>query len=232
MRFGDLRLQRHDVRGVLVGFRPSDQSQHVGHVFLVALLLGLVVVAEVELPVGEAEAGLREVERVLVRILRVVRDVRAEERPAEGRLGLPHQGSDVIAGLCLLDRVEARLDRLRVELLGGPFVEERAVDRGDFRLVRAGLEALVARPPFEKGALAGLGEIAQDHERAVTRLVRRDLRRRGPLAVGVAEEVVARLDRTVHSGQVDAPRTIPLGRGRRRRRRPVRGAGSGSEQSQ
>ena len=46
-------------------------------------------------------------------------------------------------------------------------------------------------------------------------LVRRDLRRRGPLAVDVPEEVIARLDRTIHPVQVDAPGAVALGGSRR-----------------
>ena len=69
VRLGDLRLHGHDVRGVLVRVIPADEPQHVGDVLLVSLLLRLEVVAQVELVVGQAEAGLREVERVFLRIL-------------------------------------------------------------------------------------------------------------------------------------------------------------------
>jgi hypothetical protein len=112
-------------------------------------------------------------------------------------------------GLGLLHRGEVRLDRFGVELLGGRFIEECAVDRGDLRLVR--LQVLVGGPPVENGPHARLGEIAQQVERTPARLVGRDLRRRGPLAVDVAEKIVARLHGLVHAFEVDAPGAVAFG---------------------
>jgi hypothetical protein len=145
---------------------------------------------------------------------------------------VPHQGSDFFARLCFPDRVESRLDRLRVELLGRRFVQERSIDCRDLRLVGVGLQLLVRRPPIEERAGAGLGEISQQDERSVARLVGRDLRARGPLAVDVAKEVVAGLDGAIHAVEIDSPLPVPLGGGGRRRGRGIARACTRSEQAE
>ena len=196
------------------------------------LLLGLEVVAQVVLAVGQSEAGLGEVERVLVGVLSVVADAGADERAAEAGVRAGHQAGHVVVGLGLLHRVDVGLDRLGVELLDRGLVEERAVDGGDLRLVAAGLEVLVGGKALQDLVHAQLGQVAQHGEGAVARPVRRDLRRRGPLAVDVAEEVVAWLDGLVHRVEVDAPRAITLrggggGGGCRGRVSGARGGGEG-----
>jgi hypothetical protein len=210
VRLGDLGLEGHDVGGVLRGLSPAGERQQVGDVLLVTVFLRLEVVAQVELAVGEAEAGLPDVERVLFRVLGVIADAGVEERAAEARRRAAHRAGDIVERLLALDGVEVRLDRLRVELLRGRLIERRPVQRGGLRLVRAGLEILVGGPAVEDRPDLHFGGVAEHVERSETGLVGRDLRGRDPLAVDVLEEVVARLDGGVHALNVEAPRAVLL----------------------
>ena len=208
VRLGDLRFHGHDVRGVLVRVRPVDELQHVGDVLLIAILLRLELVLQVELAIAEAKAGLAEGQDVAIGILRIVGDECAEKRAAESVRRAAHQLGQIVLRLRFLHRVEVGLDRLGVELLRGGLVQESAVNRRDLRFLGAGLHRFVRRPFVEQRVHARLGQIGEDGERAVARLVGRDLRRGSPFAVHILEEIVARLDRTIHSFEIDAPRAV------------------------
>jgi ribosomal protein S25 len=79
--------------------------------------------------------------------------------------------------------------------------------------VRSGIAGRIA---LDELAKPGLGKVAKHREGAVGGAVGGDRRRLRPIAVDVAEEVVARLHRPVHARSVDAPAAIALRLDRRR----------------
>jgi hypothetical protein len=138
----------------------------------------------------------------------VVADARAEEGGAEAADRAAHQHRHVFLGFRHVDGGDAGEERDGVGLLDRGFVHERAVERRDLGLVSAG-GGIAGRVAFNQLAQAGFGQIAKRRKGAVGGAVGGNLGGPGPVAVHIAEEIVAGLHRAVHAGKVDAPRAHP-----------------------
>ena len=192
----DLRFEIDDRLGALGGIRLACQRQHLGQVRLIGGLFLGVLLLQVIVAIGEAEARLAHLDDIGFGGLVVLADTAAERNGDAVTVRLREQRSVVRLGRAL-DRVEPRLDRRKALRLDRAGVEIGGIGRADLgaRLLGRGLQNA-------PGAIAR--QIGERIERAEARLVGRDRGRLRPGAVGVIIEVVARRDAAVHARFVEA----------------------------
>jgi len=214
-----------------LGVGQAGQAQHPRDVRPVRLADRRVRLLAVVRLVGQAEAGLVEVDDVALGVLGVV--VHPEPRgtrPARALQAAEH-AHEVVARGGVLDRGELLGDRRQAEGLDAPGVHERGVERPDLRRRRGGRPVARGRALGELGddrAHLLLGAVVQLARGAVGRAVRGDLERVEPPPVDVPEQVVLRARGRVEGRGVDAaaqprgvgrhgPRLSERARGPRRR---------------
>ncbi len=195
--------------GRLDGVGIAGLAQHVGDIGFVLLQLVGVLALQVVVAVGQAQARLAHADDVDFRVLVVRADAQPEDRAAEAHVRPAHIGGHLGLGLDRGDGVQLRRKRGDVELFGGLLVHHGVVERLDLDVVA--LQVLFRGQAQHDGLGAGFRQVAQGDERAVGGLVGGDDDLLGRRAVDVVVEAVARLDRGVHAGQVDAPCAEALG---------------------
>ncbi|MNG92228.1 hypothetical protein D3C79_511570 [compost metagenome] len=161
------------------------------------------IALEVVIPIRQAEPGLIEVDRIAVRRLGVGIDPEAERGIAAEAAGL---GEGLGQGALVADPVDlAELGQQRGRALGVSrgLIQVAAIEIVDL-LGRRPRRGRLAVQPFHQHPHIGEGLVPQQVEGAVGRPVVRDLGRREPVAVHVAEEVITGLDPGVHVGQREA----------------------------
>ena len=174
------------------------------------LQLGVaLIVLQVEVAIGHAEAALEHRVDIDVGILVVLPDIAAEEMRDAVAVGFGEQRGEarLVDGADLreprLDRGKPlRLDRRRIEI-GGIGASDHAV-----RIALRRLENLLR---------ALLRQVGERGEHAIVGLVRRDRGVLGPGAIGIGIEIVAGQYALVHPGRVEAEVAdfglVGLGRG-------------------
>ena len=241
VRFGDPPLELEDPRGLRLGGGDPGELQH-------ALDVGLVLAPDLRHPprrvevvgaIGHPEATLQEERRVAVRVVQVLRHPEAEQvvgmelgvvEDVDVRAQVAAQGSR--QALCILDggdAVERGLEGREPSRLDPRLVHEARVVVPDLPRVGAAwlrpvrqLRDQIGNPP--------VGQLRQLGAGAPAAAVGRNLGAPDPGSVGVGEEVVARRDRSIHAGDVEAQ-----GGGSRRRgvwRRDPGGRGAGAEEDE
>ena len=155
--------------------RPVE-LEDVGDVLLVGgadlgepLLFGEVVVT-----LRQAESRLEQPQRVDLWILGVGKDLRADRVVDHQQLRARQVVEQLLAVLDRRDAVELGLQRREAQLLGPRLVHEAGVEVADQLLVGA-RRGLGARRFLDDHVQVLLGGVRQDRERAVVRLVGRDL---------------------------------------------------------
>ena len=159
---------------------------------VLAAQLGVLVAVVVRL-VGEAEAGLHEVDDVAAGVVAVVADVVLDEPGRAVALEPAHHGEQLVDVTDRVDLREVGGDRLGAERLDAIDVHERGVEVADLPLVGAG-RGVRRGGLLEDGVHVLLRLVAQLVERAVGGPVRRDRGVGQPATVHVAEQVVLRAD--------------------------------------
>ena len=224
LRLGDLHFQRHDLLRLGIWIGDAGLLQQCADVgFVLAADLGhRLVVRQVIVAVGQAEAALQQIGNVLRRIGQALGHEQAEqviglEIGGIDRIDVGAQsGTEVLRQRGLVfeagDRVEFRLQWRESALLDAGGVHVGVVGVGDARFITAG-GRLGRGDALDQLLLALLGLVEHVEEGAGGGTIGRNLRGLGPGAIRVIVEVVAGLDRLVDAGQVDANRR----RGRRRR---------------
>ena len=196
-------LQREDVLRARRGLRIAHHAQHRLHVDVIARAhLGelRVIVLQVVVAVGHAQAALAEVDDVPGRILRVLVHVQVIGHGNPDPLVMRDQGRKLRLVANGVDPRELRGERLQPERLEPRLVHEARVEVGHAARLRVG------------GRLAALDDGAQLVERllddldprAVLCLVGRNLGRIEPASVDVAIQVVLRTHGGIHVLQNDA----------------------------
>ena len=209
-RARDVGLQRHDRVGLPRRVGPVDHAQHRGDVGLVLVALRGELRLEVLVAVRQAALALAEVDAVAVGVLLVGRDRQLEHRVQVAARRAPHQRRDRRAVRSRAHGRQVGGERGGGELLDPRLVGERAVERADLvgsRPVGGARRRMCRRVGVRLQYLVNprLGQVGQHDEVAGGAAVGRDDGVRGPAAVAVAEEVVARHHGAVQRGQVVAP---------------------------
>ncbi len=214
MSLRDRLLEVVDRRRPRVGTGHAGEAEHRGDVRDVfrPRLDELRRVDEIVIAVGHAEPALAQPDHVAVGLLRVLLDADLERSVDADALVGPERAGEVGAAGDGGDPVERRLQRGEALRLDRRLVHEGRIEGAD-------------APRIGVGRRTGPRRILDDRARPVARQVVEDLEAaearpvggdRGPLrpaAVGVGVEIVARPDRPVHAGGVEAERAI-LRRGR------------------
>ncbi len=188
--------------GTRRGARVADELEDLRDVGFVGGAIGVERGAFVQVIVahGHAEAGLRDVDDVAGGVGRIGRDVHADRTRV---VDVAHEPNDVGLRSRGGDRFEIGFERLDAARFDRRFVHPRRVKVGN--LLPHGAGGGRRRGELvEQRAHVDLGLVAQRVEDAVARLVGRHRKRRYPLAVDVAVEVVAGLHGGVHRRKVDA----------------------------
>ncbi|VXC06622.1 hypothetical protein BREVUG8_90154 [Brevundimonas sp. G8] len=202
---GDLAFQGHDLGGGLGWVGPADHTQHARDIGLVQDLLVGETGVQIIVPVGQADARLTRRDDVAGRLFGIDGDAGAEEGRAEAADRLAHIDGHLVMAVGGADRGQIGLQRLGVQLLDARFVDVGAIGVGDLGLVRTGRQVGAVRQAQHQFLHTVVRQFAQQGERAIAGAVRRDDQFFQRLAVGVLEEVVARLNRCVAAGHVEAP---------------------------
>ena len=198
-------FERHDGVGSGRAVRQAGQLVHLGDVRYVLLtnLLGLFVILQVVLTVGEPEPALARHHRIAFRVLRVGQLADTERCVERALRRLGEIDGQVIV---VRDRgyaLELGLQRLDTARIACFPVEERFVQVTDLLFIRAFREVAACRL-LDDGLDGFLRFVAQLVEDAVARLVCRHLGVFDPGAVDVGEKVVAGTDARVHRREVYA----------------------------
>ncbi len=205
-RLGQAGLEGDDVGGAGLGVGPAGQGQHAGDIGLVGGLLRREGRLEVVVLVRQAHAVGAHVEHVVGRVLGVGRDVGPEDGPPEQVMAAHHRG-DVLAGGGRTHDLQVRLQRLGAQGVDASVVHVGAVEGAD--LAARAVERRAGRGRvLEDGVDPVFRQHGQGVEGAEAGAVGRDDHVVDIGPVGVAEEVVARLDGLVLAAGVEAPAAI------------------------
>ena len=188
---GEHQLSRL-LRGETEALSQTGQLEHASNMLNVRRACSLVLLFTVVGFVRQTQTRLVQEERVILRVLRVVAGVPGEQL-RQTRTRQQRQGHGKVGGGCRVQNrgnfLQQRLQAVRLNLLN---VHEGVVQRAD-----AGLRLLL-RNLLHQLTHVLLCVIAEGVQAAVLGAVRRDFVGSKPLAVDVAEEIVARLDGFIH----------------------------------
>ncbi len=184
----------------------AGHGQHVGDIGLVGRLLVGIGVRQIVVGIRQTQARLTDLQGIEAGHLGIVIDAEIEEGRAETLGGPAHIAGHVVLGLNRGNGVEIRLQRLGVEAVAQVAVHGAAVQVSDLQFFAA--EAGLAGQGRHDVFFAQFRQVGQLVEAAGTRFVGRNHQGLKRLAVGVDVEVVARLDRGIHAGDVETPAAV------------------------
>ena len=217
VRLSHLGFQGHDRRRLGLGIGDAGQLQHIADV---GLILGAQIVhswrrVEIVVAVRQAQPTLQQVGHIVVGVFEALSDPHAEnvvgiEVGGVQRIDIgPQRGAEIGRQRRLIghrgDGVEIGLHGRQALGLDPRLIHVAGIIVTDLLCVRA-----VRRAPLRRvlDQVADLGAVlvGQHGARPEGRAVGRNLRRLHPGTVGVAVEIVARLDRMVDAGGIDVMR--------------------------
>ena len=200
------RLDVEDLRRVFGSGLVAAHGQHGLDMLEVFGAHGLqlgVVVLQVVVAVRQAQAGLADVDRVALGILRIGCDIGGKRRGDAIALQVGEQGRQVLLVLERGDAGQVRFDGLEAGRIARLLIHEAGVQVGDLVRFAARL-ARVFQGGVDQAAQLALRDFAQFDVGTPDGFVGRDFRVAGPDAVDVAVEVFLRADCRVQGFQVDA----------------------------
>ena len=208
MELGDLRLEREDTPCGTRGLRTARDAAEIQQprevrTVLVADLAELRIIAQVELPLGQTEARVREDDDMPVGVLLVDGDP-TDDRRGDRDIGPVHDPRDIRMGGELAYLVEHGLHGREAARLDRRGVHEGAVVVTDLAL-RCPLGSRVRRQILDDLARIEARAIGELVEGAPARAVGRQHFPLHPTAARVAEKIVARANNRVFASGVETP---------------------------
>ena len=135
--FGDFGLQRQDAVGAGLGIAHPRQRHHVGEIFAIGLagLHDRLVVGQIIVAVGHAQAGLAEIDGIVVGILVVHADADIVDAHG-GKPDRAHGMGDIVQGLQAGQIIQILLHRRKAARFDGGGVDEGVIKIAQLALFR------------------------------------------------------------------------------------------------
>ncbi|MNQ10264.1 hypothetical protein D3C85_230950 [compost metagenome] len=200
------RLDVEDLRRMFGSGLVAAHGQHGLDMLEVFGAHGLqlgVVILQIVIAVGQAQAGLADVDRVLLGVLRIGRHISGKRRRNAIALQIGEQRRQVFLVLDGSHAGQFGMQGLEAGRIARLVVHEARVQVGDLVRLASGL-AGIFHGGVDQSAQLALGDFAQFDVRAPDGFVGRDFRIAGPDTVDIAVEIIPGADCRVQGFHVDA----------------------------